>query len=295
VLLERSHERVLVLGGLEATVTELGAGVDELQLDVLQSLTLGVDQQRLSEGENPLLGSNAASLDHDEILLDLSVVREASHGVDGLVGQIVIGGGVVLDQLSVLGVVSIAHVVDLLVDLGTMVVTLLTGASDGELDAGRMPGADASDLAETLVSLAGQLLRVPTRSDTLESLSLGDTDAIDHLVLGEDLLDGNLLLEVIASEVNLIGDGSTVQLDLDNVSLLLTATQQLLLGVADHADHLAILLHLGKVLLDLFLAGIVLPLLAGLGERLLLRLRPVLEREAVTQTKNRGEGGERKK
>ena len=38
---------------------------------------------------------------------------------------------------------------------------------------------------------------------TLESFALGDTDAIDHLVLGEDVLDGQLLLEVLASEINL--------------------------------------------------------------------------------------------
>ena len=49
MLLERSHEGVLVLRGLEATVTELGAGVDELQLDVLKSPALGVDQERLKE------------------------------------------------------------------------------------------------------------------------------------------------------------------------------------------------------------------------------------------------------
>jgi hypothetical protein len=39
---------------------------------------------------------------------------------------------------------------------------------------------------------------------TFESLSLGDTDDIDHLVLGEDRLDRDLLLEVLASEVDLI-------------------------------------------------------------------------------------------
>ncbi len=39
---------------------------------------------------------------------------------------------------------------------------------------------------------------------TFESLSLGDTDDIDHLVLGEDRLNGDLLLEVLTSEVDLI-------------------------------------------------------------------------------------------
>ena len=35
--------------GLEATVTHLGRGIDELQLDILQGSPLRVDQQRLKE------------------------------------------------------------------------------------------------------------------------------------------------------------------------------------------------------------------------------------------------------
>ena len=81
-------------------MTKLGAGVHELELDLLESLPLGVGQEGLSQGENTLLGSNAASLDHDEVLLDLSVVREATHGVDGLVGQVVVCGSIVLDELK---------------------------------------------------------------------------------------------------------------------------------------------------------------------------------------------------
>ena len=53
----------------------------------------------LPQGEDTLLGSDAASLDHDKVLLDLAVMGESAHGVDGLVGQIVVGGSVVLDKL----------------------------------------------------------------------------------------------------------------------------------------------------------------------------------------------------
>ena len=62
VLLEGTHEGGLVLGGLEPSVAELGAGVDELEIDLLKSPLLGVREERLPQGEGPLLGSNAAAL-----------------------------------------------------------------------------------------------------------------------------------------------------------------------------------------------------------------------------------------
>merc|ERR1719318_1088798 len=95
VLLEGTHEGGLVLRSLEPSVAELGAGVDELEVDLLKSPLLGVSEERLPQGESPLLGSNAAALDHDEVLLDLSVVRETTHWVDGLVSNVILGGGVV--------------------------------------------------------------------------------------------------------------------------------------------------------------------------------------------------------
>ena len=71
--------------------------------------------------------SDTGSLEHQEVLLNLTVVGEPTHGVDGLVGQIVLGGGIVLDQLAVLHLVSLSDPVDLLVDLGTVEESLLTG------------------------------------------------------------------------------------------------------------------------------------------------------------------------
>ena len=49
ILFERSHKGHFVLLGLEATVTHLGRGIDELQLDILQGSPLRVDQQRLKK------------------------------------------------------------------------------------------------------------------------------------------------------------------------------------------------------------------------------------------------------
>ena len=78
-------------------MTELGAGIDELEADLLQGPLLGVGEEGLSRGEDTLL---AASLQQDEVLLDFSVVGEATHWGDGLVSEVVLGGGVVLHQLK---------------------------------------------------------------------------------------------------------------------------------------------------------------------------------------------------
>ena len=67
-----------------------------------------------------------------------------------------------MTHLSVLLVISKLDLVDLLVDLRTVMVALLTSTSNSVLDTGRMPGSDTSNLAQTLVSLARQLLRVPS-------------------------------------------------------------------------------------------------------------------------------------
>jgi hypothetical protein len=61
---------------------------------------------------------------------------------------------------------TLADTVDLFVHFRTVMVTLLTGASNRVLDTGRMPCSNTSDLAETLVGLARKLTGMPTRSDT---------------------------------------------------------------------------------------------------------------------------------
>ena len=144
------------------------------------------------------------------------------------------------------------------------------------LDPAGMPGSNTGNLPQTLVSLARKLLCVPTRSYTLESMTLSDTDDVNALVLRENGIDGDLLLEVLPGEVDLVSDASTVQLNLHDVSLLLPPVKNLHLCVHNNPDDSAVLLHLVKVLGDLLLAEVIGPLGARLGERLLLGLGPVL-------------------
>merc|ERR1719402_1131920 len=184
--------------------SKLGAGVDKLEVNLLQSPLLGMSKQRLPQCKDALLWSNAATLQQDEVLLDLSVVREATHGGDGLVSEVVISGGIVLHQLSVLHGISGTHPVDLLVDLGPVVVSLLTSSGYSELDPARMPGTNTGDLPQTLVGLPGELLCVPPAGYAFETMTLGDTDYVNHLILSKDSSYWNLFLEVISCKVNLI-------------------------------------------------------------------------------------------
>lgn len=275
MLLEWSHEGSLFFDGLEATVTLLGGSIDELELDRFEGSSGSLLEEGLSEGDGSLLGSTDTSLDHDEVRLDKTVLNKATNGVDALVGDIGFSGSVVSDFLAVDGVETSSDSVDLLVDLSSVMVTLLTRSSNGEGDSGWMPGTNTGDLSKTLVSLSGELLGVPSAGDTVVTSTLGDTDNVDHLGLVEDGVDGDLLFEVVGSPVDLLGDVvSTVDLDFDDVSLLLSKRKTLHLGVADGSDGLGVLLDHGDVSLDGLLAILRLPSLGSLGECLLLGVVP---------------------
>jgi len=280
VLLERAHEVLLLLDGLEPTVTNLRSSIDKVDLDLLKILPLVVDQERLPQDDGPLPDTHAGAFDDDKVVLDLTVMGEVADGVDGLDGQVGLGGTVVLVGDTVLGLVAGADPVDLLVDLDPVVVTLLTTSGNGVGNPSRMPSTDTSDLPETPMGLPRELLGAPPGSHTLPTVTLGDTAAVQVLVHSEDVLDGDVLLEETDSEVDLLGDVTTVDLELDDVSLLLLKGEQLHLGVGDEPDHGAVLLDLGDVgvlsRLSVLGGGVVLPLVVVLGESLLFRRVEVL-------------------
>uniref|UniRef100_A0A2H1WYI1 SFRICE_007473 n=1 Tax=Spodoptera frugiperda TaxID=7108 RepID=A0A2H1WYI1_SPOFR len=105
ILLEGSHKGSLVSRRLEATMTELGRCVDELKVDLLKSGSLRVDTH-LPQSDDTLLGSHTATLDHDEVIVDFSIVGETTHGGDGLLRQVVFSRSIVLDNLAILVLVE---------------------------------------------------------------------------------------------------------------------------------------------------------------------------------------------
>lgn len=167
-----------------------------------------------------------------------------------------------------------------MVDRGTVVVSVLTSTGNRPLDVVRVPGTDTSDLAETLVSFAGELLGAPTLGDTGETVTLGDGNDINHLVLLEDGVDGHGLLEKLLAEINLVGDGAAVDLNLHQVGLLLLEGRLADLGVGEDADDGAVLLHALELAGDGGARGFGV-LLGVLGKGLLLALVPVLVEAAL--------------
>src|ERR1700712_3084821 len=117
-----------------------------------------------------------------------------------------------------------------------MMVTHLTSTSNSPLHVGRMPCTDTGDLSETLVRLARKLLGAPSRSNTIVTLTLGDSNAVDHLILLEDGGDLHRLLEETVSERNLVGNLATIDLNFHKMCLLLLERGLVDLGVGENSD-----------------------------------------------------------
>jgi len=175
-------------------------------------------------------------------------------------------------------------------------VTHLTGTGNSPLDVGRVPGTDTSNLAQTLVCLAWQLLGTPTGSDTVVTVTLGDGNDINHLILLEDRVDTDGLLEEAVAKGNLVSNGATVYLDLHKVGLLLLERSLADLGVGEDTDDSAVFLDALELAGDRG-AAVLGVLLGVLGEGLLLALVPVLVESALdlvaqVLSPNGGEGSQ---
>ena len=66
-------------------MTELGRGVDPLEVDLLERPTARVREHGLAEGHDPLLDARNGALEQNVVVLDLTVADEATETIELLV------------------------------------------------------------------------------------------------------------------------------------------------------------------------------------------------------------------
>lgn len=231
--LGRNEVLVFLGGSLEATVTHLTGCIDELQVDFLQMRLSDSSVHSLSQQQGSLLGSNATTLDHDVIIPDDSVMRESTQWSNVLFSQIMVSGSVVLGPVNL----TFAYSVDLLVLFSSVMVSELSSSGNGPSDSRWMPGTDTTDSSETSMSLSGEFFDTESLDDSGEPVTLGGSDDIHQLEVGEDLVDSDLFFQKTFCEVDFVRDVSTVDLDFKDVGFFGSVVQQLGLCVANQSNN----------------------------------------------------------
>ena len=71
-------------------MTELAAGIDPFEVDLLERSSRGVDEHRLAESHDALLDAWHRALEQDKVILDLAIPYETAHTVELDVSKVVI-------------------------------------------------------------------------------------------------------------------------------------------------------------------------------------------------------------
>lgn len=90
------------------------------------------------------------------------------------------------------------------------------------------------------MSLAGKFLGAPTVSNTFETVTLGDSDNIQNLILLEHGGNVDRLLEQPVRKLDFVSDGATVDLNFHEVGFLLAEAGLADLGVCKDTDDGAV-------------------------------------------------------
>jgi len=266
--LELAKELGLLFVGLELAVSEFGGRVDELESDFLKGVSARLRDQRLPQCNDSLPRSNDSTFDHQKVLMDDTIVREPTHWGDLLFGQI---------KRSRSGICScLSYSINLLVDFGSVMISILTSARDRPLHPGWMPSSNTSHFSESLVSLSWESRRAPTGRDTLISMPLRDSDKIDHLILIKDGAHWDRFFKQAHREINFLGSFSSIYLNLHDMGFLLSEMKLSNLGVSNHADDRAIFFHPLDLSVNRLLLLVFLIFQGIFSEGLLLRSIPIL-------------------
>lgn len=59
-------------------MTKLGGGIDPFEVDLLEGTARGVSEHGLAESHDTLLDTRNGSLEHDEVVVDLTIADETT-------------------------------------------------------------------------------------------------------------------------------------------------------------------------------------------------------------------------
>jgi len=163
---------------------------------------MGQCQETLSQEDGSLSGSDNTTSDHQEVVVNNTIVRETSKRGNVLFINISFSGSVVLNTVNS----TSSNSVDLLVNFSSGVVTVLTSSSACPSDGSWMPSSNTTDLSETSMGLSGQSGHTESLDDTSCSLTFGNTNSVNHIVVLEDLANEDFFIEVVNSIINFLGD-----------------------------------------------------------------------------------------
>merc|ERR1712142_168916 len=158
-------------------------------------------------------------------------MRETTHRCNCLLCYVVFSRCIIFDNFVVLCMDAPTNTVNFLVSIYTVMVTTLPSTRHGETHTRWMPCSNTGNLTETFVGFPRQLLSSPSESHPYESLSFGNTNDIDHLILTKYRAHGYRFLQMFLCPIDFISDASTVDLQFHYVSFLLFQSNQFLLGV----------------------------------------------------------------
>lgn len=155
---------------------------------------------------------------------------ETSKGSDFFISNILL-------SVTRVRVLSVRNSVDLFVHFSSVVITKLTGSGNSEGNSGWVPSSNTSDFSKTSMGFLLKVSNTESLDNSSNSLTLGNSEDIDHLILIENSIDLYFLFEKFVWEINFLGDGSSVNLNFNNVIFLLSEVKFIHLGVGNNSNY----------------------------------------------------------
>ena len=220
-------------------MTQFRCSIDKFKVDLFQGRSGYLWNQRFSEHENFFLRTNNTSSNHYEIVSNNTIMGETSQGGNIFISQISISGSVIFNS----GQGGFTDSINLFIHLSSVVITQLTSSWDTNSYSSRMPCSNATNFSVTSMRFLLEMFNTPSLHDTLETFTLGNTENINHFVVGENRVNLNFLFEVRVGKVYLLSSRSTVNLNFEDVILLLSQLRKgFHLSSANSSDNSAVFL-----------------------------------------------------